>query len=454
MNRQLLAVVVSGALALPMAAQVQADEMGVEPHDHMGVYEHGHPATGDAEAVPMHAHEFSVHGHDALHGHEVPGSVAIEASGHINRALVFSGLKGTDDPNHVDGAASGSRFRFSGTTDLQNGITAGVNLEYGAGGTGGANPSIRHANISLSGAFGALTVGQTGPASHIIGYANFDPTAWLSGAEIGCDFCTASGMKSSVFTSFGAGRMEVVKYETPSLGPTKLSFSADGNKFWDAALRAAGDVGAMSYQLNLGYTSYPKGSATPATDVFVDATLPALTQEMVDSMFADHTLRSLQRNADSGEFEDLANLPLAGYEVLNKDGDVVKRHYLDGNGLHRLYTPGSAAAPASEATTVSGALAFGQGTHINLTWGQNDHDGLQADDEFTHFGVGHIFGDTSVALTLTDSDTGGGGQSWAVGIGHVVGGVELYAGHKYLDHDSKFLEDYGFTVVGSRIRFN
>ena len=46
------------------------------------------------------------------------------------------------------------------------------------------------------------------------------------------------------------------------------------------------------------------------------------------------------------------------------------------------------------------------------------------------------------------------GESWAVGVGHNFEGVELYAGYKYLDHDSALGEDYGIAVIGSRIMFN
>ena len=416
MNRQLLTAVVAGALALPMAAQ------GVE----------------------------------------------IAASGHLNRALVFSGLKGTDDPKHTDGSASGSRFRFKGSQDLENGVTAGVTLEYGVGSApaeGGWSPTVRHASVDLSGGFGAVTLGQTAPASHIIGYANFDNYAWLSGAAIGCDFCTASGMASTVFTSFGAGRMEVVKYETPSIGPTKLSFSANGNKFWDAALRAAGDMGGLSYQLNLGFSSNPATSATAPTDVFLATPFSAtLTDAMVKkSLGKDHSLVTqwwddsedeLVNTEPSGDPNDY----LARQNVYKTAADgtrtLVKRHYAAGpGGAHKLYTAGAAAKPEFETTTVSAAIAFPQGTHINLTFGHKDPE-TGANSEFTHFGIGHNLENTSVAVTYTTSDVGGGGESWAVGIGHNLAGVELYAGYKYLDHDSNLVDDYGIAVVGSRIMFN
>lgn len=413
MNRQLLAAVVSGALVLPMAAQ------GVE----------------------------------------------IAASGHINRALVFSDLKGSDDPKHADAASSPSRFRFSGTEDLENGITAGVNLEYGvgnAGDDGSWNPSVRHANVSLGGAFGTLTVGQTAPATNVIGYNSFDNYAWLSGTEIGCDFCgAASGASSTVFTSFGAGRMPVVKLDLPALGPANLSFSADGNDFWDVAMRASGEAGDLSYTVHAGYGQFASTAAGLPTDVYDAGAFPAtMTDAQVKAALGNnHVLTSLYEDADGEPAEATdSGAVLVGQQV---DKDVaadgtsthVKTHYKDFYGAHKLYTPAAAGTPEYNATTLSGAVMFGQGTHFNVTWAQKDPD-TGANSEITHVGVGHNFENTSVAVTWTSSDTGGGGESWGIGVGHGMGSVELYAGYKNLEHDSALAEDYGLFVVGSRIMFN
>ena len=395
MNRKLLVAVVSGALVLPMAAQ------GVE----------------------------------------------ISASGHVHRALVFSGLTGTNDPIHVDGASSPSRFRFTGTEELDNGLNIGAALEFGALGSADASdapndapatvPTIRHASVDFSGPFGTLTVGQTAPATHLISYANLDDRAWLSGVEVGCDFCTASGMESTIFTTFGPGRMQVVRYDAPAMGPVSLSFSADGNEFWDAALRASGDMGGITYSIHAGFTSNPAGAAGDASNVFVGKPLPA----------AAPTATQTVRPHGDGD----------GYDILDADGNIVMGRspsgWDGGNKAYWEYTPGAPATPASDATTVSVALGLAQGTHVNVTWGQSDPD-TGADEEFTHFGIGHNIENTSIAATYTDSDIGGGGSSWAVGIGHAMGNAEVYAGYKYLDHDSAAMEDYGFFVLGSRITFN
>lgn len=340
MNRQLLAAVVSGALVLPIAAQ------GVE----------------------------------------------ISASGHINRALVFSDHDGADDPAHVDGGSSPSRFRFTGTEDLDNGLTVGVNLEYAvwsedvtapdataddftdyAGSYDDTattvRPSIRHAAVSIGGGFGTVHLGQTAPATHLIGHASFDNYAWLSGTELGCDFCPSGGgaeFGGAAF-AYGQSRQELVKYDLPQFGPANLSVSGDGDDLLDFAARASGEGSGVSYQLQAGYTD-------------------------------------------------------------RSDSETI--------------------------IAAAAAIAFSQGTHVNVAAAQRDPDNGGDDTEWVHFGIGHNVGDTSVAATFTDSTTGGGGQSWGVGVGHAVGGgAAVYAGYKHLNFDDD-QEDYGFFVIGSRVIFN
>ena len=83
-------------------------------------------------------------------------AVAVEGSvsGHVNAAIVKAG---DDDATLGSGNGSETRFRFTGSEELDNGLTAGVTLELGAGGatgygTGGTR--IRHANVSLASAGG------------------------------------------------------------------------------------------------------------------------------------------------------------------------------------------------------------------------------------------------------------------------------------------------------------
>ena len=196
MNRKLLAVVVSGALAVPMAAQ---------------------------------AVDFSV-------------------SGHIARAIVISDNDGDTNVSHEDAGASGSRFRMTGSSELDSGISAGVQLEYAAGGGTGDTPVVRHSNLYFSGDFGKVTLGQQAPATNGTPYVSYDNHAFLGGVELSCDYCSADFAKSHT-----VGRDQGIGYGSPNLGPMSINVWSDADDNWDAQAQIAGDAGLGGYKLRASY---------------------------------------------------------------------------------------------------------------------------------------------------------------------------------------------------------
>ena len=120
-------------------------------------------------------------------------------SGYVNRAIIIVDQKGyeeDDEVQHVDSNASETRFRFTGSEDLGNGTTAGVQLELG-------RPSdwrTPHANVYLSGAFGKLTVGQGSAAADGMAHADLGGASWLGGATNRCS-CAAWGQPARATTA-------------------------------------------------------------------------------------------------------------------------------------------------------------------------------------------------------------------------------------------------------------
>ncbi len=201
MDKKLIAVAVTGALALPMSAQA------------------------------------------------LEGSV----SGHIGRTITFVDAENEAEEgpkwSHQGLGASGTRFRFTGSEDLENGVTVGVNLEYGAGGSQGDSPGLRHSALTFSGAFGSIAAGQTGPATN---GTNDDLSA--SGLAVGmaCDNA-ARGNKSC--PDFTASRRGVVKYTTPAIGALGVSGSL-ARDFADAQVSASGELGGGSYALRASFANF------------------------------------------------------------------------------------------------------------------------------------------------------------------------------------------------------
>ena len=341
MNRKLLAFIASGALALPMAAQ----------------------------------------------------AVDVSVSGHINRAVMFGDdILGNDDVTHKDGGASPSRFRFTGSEELDGGMTAGVNLEYGAGAAGSASPWLRHSAVYLSGAFGKLTLGQTSPASDGVPYSNYDNNAFLAGIEIACDFCTG-------LPAYGGSRTQIARYDTPALGPATVAVSGDGEKFFDAALRVDADAGGSKYQLKAGY-----GSTDDAQKNF------AMSGAVGFANGAHLNAAWGQTDPDKAGAEKLSYWHIGlGYNFGNSSIAATYTDHEAGVGFDEE------GDPASESVKVDGL------TGGTKSWG---------------IGVGHKMGSM---------------QLYA-GYKHL--NLERDATNGMTGTDRKDLSDHGFFVVGSRVTFN
>ena len=204
MDRKLIAVAVSSALGLPMAA------------------------------------------------HAVEGSV----SGHVNRAIINVDGTGADtdgDLQHVDSNASQTRFRFTGSEDLGNGTTAGVQLEYGL------STNVRHANVYLSGGFGKLTIGQASTAADGMAHARLGGPSWLGGVTNWCSYASSG----PACPSNDGGRKEVLRYDTPALGPASIAVSSGNDDYWDVKATIAGSMGGgYGYDLRIGHIAEYAGDTS------------------------------------------------------------------------------------------------------------------------------------------------------------------------------------------------
>ena len=194
MDRKLIAVAVSSALALPMAAQ---------------------------------AVEFSV-------------------SGHVNRAIIsVDGGANDGDLQHVDANSSETRFRFTGSEEVSGGMTAGVQLELGRPG----DWRTRHANVSLSSAGGKLTIGQGSEATDGMAHADMGGASWLGGATNWCSYASAG----PACPSNDGNRTQVLRYDTPAIGPAAIAVSTGNDDFWDAKVSIAGSMGDAGYDVRVGH---------------------------------------------------------------------------------------------------------------------------------------------------------------------------------------------------------
>ena len=130
-------------------------------------------------------------------------AIDVSVSGQVNRAIRFADNGVNSDVQHIDGSASGSRFRVTASGDVMEGIQAGAVVEAGWTVNGGgaldvdvpdaAKPKevdFRKSSLYFSGTFGKVTMGWNAPAGNGIEWTAYNG-AW-AGTEYSAD--TNSGI--------------------------------------------------------------------------------------------------------------------------------------------------------------------------------------------------------------------------------------------------------------------
>ena len=231
MNRRILAIVVSGAVALPMAALAQDEEMKVPQHSHPGVHEHEHELEGEDGTmmmVPLHAHQYqshpaAEHGHDELHSHP-----DVTLYGSLRYGVTMADAN--DDTSWTLGSGHGSRFGVKGTAAAGAGLTAGFKLERAL------NDGLtqRFHNVSLSGEFGTAEFGRQG--SPYQAATSWDDSNHLGGGTNVPDKVDGVGFTSSLGGPF-----------------TLAAFAGGGDGDGADHVEAKGSLSAGPVNLNVGF---------------------------------------------------------------------------------------------------------------------------------------------------------------------------------------------------------
>ena len=175
------------------------------------------------------------------------------ASGHVNAAIV----KVDDgDATLQSGNGSETRFRFTGSEELESGMTVGVTLELGAGGGtygygAGDNSDVRvrHANVSLSSVGGKVTIGQQNTPADASSYADVGST-FIAGATNWCSYGIGGG---AACVNNESARKQAVRYDAPAIGPVSLGAGFGNDDVWDVAAQLSGSAGDAGYNLRVGY---------------------------------------------------------------------------------------------------------------------------------------------------------------------------------------------------------
>ena len=171
-------------------------------------------------------------------------AVEISVSGHVNRALIsVDGGDNDGDHQHVDTNSSRTRFRFTGSEELDSGLTVGAQFEYGPA------TNVRHGNAYVSSASGELTIRHGSRATD--GKAHADPggASWLVGATNWCSYASYG----PTCPRNDDGRGSKLNYDTPAIGPASIAVSIAAADYWDAKVSVARSMGDASHNVRIGH---------------------------------------------------------------------------------------------------------------------------------------------------------------------------------------------------------
>ncbi len=217
--------------------------------------------------------------------------VSLKISGHVNQAVMWWDNGVESNTYVVDNAASSTRFRLTGSANINADVSAGYTIEIGTymnrsngvgeGSIGSDSLGMRKSFWYLrSKSLGTLSVGAagfaTGGVSEIGFHNGFATSEYNNGGMAGAiELRTVGGALIVVAGNnatngtlaldgdpLNSGFASVVKYASPTIAGFTVSAAWGDDDTWDAALRFANTFGDFRLAAGIGYLST---SATAVT---------------------------------------------------------------------------------------------------------------------------------------------------------------------------------------------
>lgn len=191
-----------------------------------------------------------------------PAAQALDfkVSGQVSRMLVMPDDAAGDEWQFQDIGWSGSRFRFTGSEQADNGLTWGFRYEIqavtNAPGVDGSTlerstnkQDNRYQDLYVSGGFGKISLGKGDGASNGATEADLSGTALSSTSNLqdnwsGYALDTSGTTWGDVYKMFdGLSRQNRVRYDTPNFSGVSAAFSVNQGNASEIALRYMGEFG-------------------------------------------------------------------------------------------------------------------------------------------------------------------------------------------------------------------
>ena len=190
-------------------------------------------------------------------------AVDFTVSGQVSRTLFVTDADSSTSGEIRDNNGA-TRVRANGSSALDDGSTVGIQFEYAVG----ADVMLRHANVQYTGEFGRITFGQGSEAGD--GSAGLTPG--VTGIGAGQD--GRGAMIKPFFGSLdGGGRTNMIRYDSPDIGPLSAAFSVGNNDSVSGQLALNSDFGGTVFAAKVG--SHMLKGPTDTTSASASLTLPS-----------------------------------------------------------------------------------------------------------------------------------------------------------------------------------
>ena len=186
-------------------------------------------------------------------------AVDFSISGQVNRALFIVDQGDHTRAKVANNGASSTRVRATGSSEMMDGNTAGIHIEYEEGGSTADDPAkttiaLRHANAWFSGGFGKITLGQASEAGDGTVYPD---KSGVWGIGVGQLHSSGSTLYGTYFDSLDAGsRKNLVRYDSPAIGLISGAVSVANDDYVSAKITGDQSVGGTtvsgSLAVNMG----------------------------------------------------------------------------------------------------------------------------------------------------------------------------------------------------------
>jgi hypothetical protein len=346
-------------------------------------------------------------------------AVDFTISGHVNRALVIVDSDDADSSSAevLNNGSSSTRIRWTGSSEMMDGNSVGIQVEYQEVAGGGLG--LRHANVNYAGEFGMVTIGQGSEAGDGSAYKGGVGTFGIGhGQEKGSAFTLGA-----YFGSLDAGgRINMIRYDTPAIGPVGAAVSVGNGDSISAAATLSTEFSGSSFNAMVATLQKPGDTATIGASFGVSMASGlaisgawAMGEEMGASAATMPTVA-----VGSGPCPATLEEDQTCHVGRTGDGTVV---------LHWVTTPGS---PAVAAT----------------------------DPSYFQAAIGYNFGDSTVSASWYSSsdfaNEGSEGTALGIGVNHNLPkvGAQVYAAvQNYAVEDGDLDTDETVFVVGTRVKF-